>query len=182
MYLFINRISKISQFFQFFITGFLLRQKIIYFLSITSSRCHFSHKHKTNINKWVTDKWQWNMWPNKRTGLSFPVRTSKKRHLSLTTSLAKKIVTVTMMRKRMLILLAKISLLPLQSHLCRGEGLWDIIRSRFILQWFDKFFFCQKSKFCSKNQNWVWWPSILFQMTIFMFLIYFRPHWVHSGL
>ena len=114
MYLFINRISKISQFFQFFITGFLLWQKIIYFLPITSSRCHFSYKHKTNINKWVTDKWQWNMWPNKRTGLTFPVRTSKKRHWSLTTSLAKMVVIVTMMRKGMLILLPKISSLPLQ--------------------------------------------------------------------
>ena len=44
----------------------------------------------------------------------FPVRTSKKRHLSLTTSLAKMIVIVTMMRKGMLILLPKISSLPLQ--------------------------------------------------------------------
>ena len=29
-------------------------------------------------------------------------------------------------------------------------------------------FLNRKNKFCSKNWNWVWWPSILFQMTIFM--------------
>ena len=51
----------------------------------------------------------------KRPNLLFPVKTSKKIHWSLTTSLAKMTVIVTMMTKRkgMLILLAKISSMPL---------------------------------------------------------------------